>query len=147
MLWLLLLGQLRGILDKFLVKHLVTLQPHRPKTWADIFGIIKFDLLFDFLEDFLKHGPNWPLFVYFCPFLNTMTNIIQSMSINGTIKDAVLAIPSFAFIGIRTWGSSNESYLWNVTVVNLIKALQSYFTTLESYLTWKYRILRLYLCS
>ena len=32
MLWLLLLGQLRGILDKFLVKHLVTLQPHRPKT-------------------------------------------------------------------------------------------------------------------
>ena len=44
---------------------------------------------------FFKVDKTWPLFVYFCPFLNTMTNIVQKLTINGKSIDGEL--------GIRTW--------------------------------------------
>ena len=37
-------------------------------------------------------GQVWPLFVYFNPFLNAMTNIVQNLIINGKSKDGVLGI-------------------------------------------------------
>ena len=31
---------------------------------------------------FKNMAQTWPLFVYFCPFLNTLTNIVQNLTIN-----------------------------------------------------------------
>ena len=35
---------------------------------------------------------NWPLFIYFCPFLNTMTNIVQNLTTNGKSVDVMIGI-------------------------------------------------------
>ena len=60
---------------------------------------------------FFKYVPNPASFVYFHPFLNTMTNIVQK-TINGKSVDGVL--------GIWTWdrimeGADESTELWQPT--------------------------------
>ena len=38
---------------------------------------------------YFLHGP---LFIYFCPFLNTMTNIVQNLTTNGKSIDVIIGI-------------------------------------------------------
>ena len=54
--------------------------------------MLRMTMIFSRYIFFKKMGPTWPLFVYFCPFLNTMTIITQNLSIHGMSFDGVLGI-------------------------------------------------------
>ena len=48
-------------------------------------------------------GQDQPLFVYFRPFLNTRTNIVQNLTINGKSIDGVLGIQTEVSICDQKW--------------------------------------------
>ena len=58
---------------------------------------------------FYQMGQAWPLFVYFCPFLNTLTNIVQYLTINGRSIDGVLGIRTRDY---RMVSAADSAELW-----------------------------------
>ena len=61
------------------------------------------------LFKFLKMGQTWPLFGYYRPFLSTMTNIRQNLTLNERSRDRV--------VRIQTWdgrivGSDESTEFW-----------------------------------
>ena len=54
-------------------------------------------------------GQTLTLFVYFCPFLNTMTSIVQNLNLNGRSIDSVLWIQTRDY---RMVGAGESTELW-----------------------------------